>query len=75
MFQTLMLTINCRNTGIAEMFSSRFGHEFMLSLNSLRTQFSHTVSNQTLNFAVFSLYKGKAGITSVEAIVHLRVEA
>lgn len=46
----------------------------MLTLNSLRTQLSHTVSNQKLNFIVFSFYKGKAEITAVEARVHLRVE-
>lgn len=71
----MMLTINSRDTGVAEMFSSHFGHEFMLTLNFLRTQLSHRVSNQTRNSAVFSFYKGKTEITSVEAIVHLRVEA
>lgn len=44
----------------------------MLTLNSLRTQFSHTVSNQTLNFTVLSFYKGKD--EAIEAIAHLRVE-
>lgn len=65
--------MNCRVTGIAEMFFT-FWTEFVLTLNSLKTQLSQTVSNQTPNFTRFSFYKGNAEITAVEAIVHLRIE-